>query len=295
MIKRKQRYVSSLPGRSRTSRFPSIILELWGNLLAGHTYAMCRFPRCREKRISVLIGTNVQEAFIPLEVKVGNPNEPIAIKSCLGWSVLGRSCKSNLDECYHANLVVSEDYFRNGQLERFWSSENYGTERRDTKPTSVEDRRALKIIEETMSKSDNHYQIGLLWKDDEPHLPDNRTMAEARLQHLKKCFKRDPELKVKYSKVMEEYLIKGYAKELSNEEAATKSDITWYLPHHPVLNPNKPGKVRVVFDAAAKFAGVSLNDKLLQGPSAINDLTGVLLRFRQHEFAFTADIEAMFH
>jgi len=114
-------------------------------------------------------------------------------------------------------------------------------------------------------------------------------MAEARLQHLKKL----PELKVKYSRVMEEYLNKGYAKELSNEEAATKSDITWYLPHHPVLNPNKPGKVRVVFDAAAKFAGVSLNDMLLEGPSAINDLTGVLLRFRQHEFAFTADIEAI--
>jgi len=162
MIKRKQRYVSSLPGRTRISRFRSIILELWGNLLAGHTYVMYHFPRCREKKISVLIGTNVQEAFIPLEVKVGNPNEPIAIKSCLGWSVLGRSCQSNLDECYHANLIVSEDYFLNGQLERFWSSENYGTERRDTKPTSVEDRRALKIIEETMSKSDNHYQMGLL-------------------------------------------------------------------------------------------------------------------------------------
>lgn len=50
------------------------------------------------------------------------------------------------------------------------------------------------------------------------------------------------------------YLEKGYARRLSAEEASTRSNITWYLPHHPVLNPNKPGKVRVVFDAAAKFA-----------------------------------------
>ena len=59
--------------------------------------------------------------------------------------------------------------------------------------------------------------------------------------------------------------------------------------------PNKPGKTRVVFDAAAKFNGISLNDRLLQGPSYINDLSGVFIRFRQDRVAFTADIEAMFY
>ena len=37
----------------------------------------------------------------------------------------------------------------------------------------------------------------------------------------------------------------------------------WYLPHHPVLNPNKPGKVRRVCNAASKYKEACLNDKLL--------------------------------
>ena len=55
----------------------------------------------------------------------------------------------------------------------------------------------------------------------------------------------------------------------------------WYLPHHPVFN--KPGKTRVVFDCAAKFRGVSLNDQLIQllfGPDLTNSIVGVLTRFR---------------
>ena len=34
---------------------------------------------------------------------------------------------------------------------------------------------------------------------------------------------------------------------------------TWYLPHHNVVNVNKPAKTRTVFDCAAEFAGTSLN------------------------------------
>ena len=68
----------------------------------------------------------------------------------------------------------------------------------------------------------------------------------------------------------------------------------WYLPHHPVVNPNKPGKVRRVLNGAAKFHGASLNKSLLTGPDLLQNLIYVLLRFRQHPFAVSADIEGMF-
>ena len=61
------------------------------------------------------------------------------------------------------------------------------------------------------------------------------------------------------------------------------------------MNPNKPDKLRVVFDCAAQYNGVSLNSQLLQGPDLTNNLVGVLIRFREEPIAIMADIEGMFH
>ena len=66
------------------------------------------------------------------------------------------------------------------------------------------------------------------------------------------------------------------------------------LPHHPVVNPNKPGKVRCLLNGASKFHGTSLNKSLLVGSDLLQNLVFVLLRFRQHLFAVSADIERMF-
>ncbi|XP_068676335.1 uncharacterized protein [Montipora foliosa] len=160
---------------------------------------------------------------------------------------------------------------------------------------SVEDQRALKRINDSVCKRDGHYQMDLLWKDDNPVLPYNRVLAETRLQHLQKRFGRDQELELKYRAVIEDCVAKGYARKLTKDELGTISDTTWYLPHNPVTNPNKPGKVRVVFDVAARFGGTSLNEQLVRGPTLTNDLTGVLVRFREDEIAFSADIESMFY
>ena len=68
-----------------------------------------------------------------------------------------------------------------------------------------------------------------------------------------------------------------------------------YVPHTGVYHPKKPGQIRVVFDCSAQFNGVSLNDYLLQGPDFMNDLLGILCRFRKESVAFMTDIKSMFH
>ena len=100
---------------------------------------------------------------------------------------------------------------------------------------------------------------------------------------------------MKYAEVVESYLSKGYAREMQQPYLTELNDPIWYLPHHSVTNVHKPEKVRVVFDCAAKYNGLSLNDKLMKGPTFMNNLVGVLIRFQKNRIALVADVEAMFH
>ena len=80
----------------------------------------------------------------------------------------------------------------------------------------------------------------------------------------------------------------------THELKNTKFEPQWYLPHHQVINPIKPEKVRRVCHAASKYKGVALNDKLMCGTDLLQNLVGIISRFREHEIAMTAEIEAMF-
>ena len=80
------------------------------------------------------------------------------------------------------------------------------------------------------------------------------------------------------------------ARKLSRKEANITHDRTNYLPTHPVTNPNKPGKIRLVNDAST-----SLNKQLVTGPDLLSCLVGMILRFRTHPVAIAADVQDFFH
>ena len=77
--------------------------------------------------------------------------------------------------------------------------------------------------------------------------------------------------------------------------AADEINDGWYLPHFPVVRPEKSTtKVRIVMDAAARYEGKSLNDCIHPGPKLQQDLLNVLIRFRSQPIAIAADISEMF-
>ena len=128
---------------------------------------------------------------------------------------------------------------------------------------SIEERRALAIMESMVQMVDGHYQLSLPWKYENPCLPNKRGMAVKRLDLLKRCLEKDVDLKRKYKETVEEYTSLGHAQKIPNGQVGSP---VWYFPHHPVVHPQKPDNIRVVFDCAARFQNTSLNDQLLQGP-----------------------------
>ena len=70
-----------------------------------------------------------------------------------------------------------------------------------------------------------------------------------------------------------------------------------YLPHHAIIRKERATtKIRVVYDGSAKLndSEVSLNECLQTGPNLIPRLFDVLIGFRTHRIAITADIEKAF-
>ena len=132
----------------------------------------------------------------------------------------------------------------------------------------------------------------MLINGNQEKLENNFNPALGQLRSLEKRLDKDPDLKIRYQSTLTIDQKKGYISELSVEKLE-RQDV-WYLPHHPVVNPKKPEKVRRVCNAARKYKGLCLNDTLMKGPDLLRNLLGILFQFRENKIAITADIQERF-
>jgi hypothetical protein len=250
-----------------------------------------RIPRL-DAQVDLLIGNDNPKLLEPIEVRNSRNGGPYAVKTLLGWAINGPLGRGGSNVRRTSNFIKS-DVKLDQQFREFCNFEFNDRLVLTYKQMSQDDMKAVRLMDESVRFTDGHYELALPFKNSPLCLQDNMLLAEHRLQLLKKRFIRDPELCQKYSQFMTDLLNKGYAEEVPLYQI--NQPVVWYLPHHPVFNPQKPNKTRVVFDCSAKYKNISLNTELLQGPDMTNTLVGVLLRFRQEPVALIADIEAMFH
>ena len=70
---------------------------------------------------------------------------------------------------------------------------------------------------------------------------------------LEKKFDRQPDLKRKYVETLKKQIQDEHATKIDiNKGNDNFSNKVHYIPPHTVTSINKPGKIRIVFDAAAK-------------------------------------------
>lgn len=246
----------------------------------------------------LLIGLDNLKLTVPLKIREGRWEEPIAAKSRIGWSIYGCTTEpqSTVVCGFHVGGWTDPEQELNQLVRDYITLDNIGVKHPATPLESEEDKRARMLLESTTRRVDGGFETGLLWKWDNLRFPNSYGMAFKRMCALERRLNKDPALYDRVRQQIRDYETKGYAHKATEYElSTTEPDQCWYLPLGIVLNPRKPNKLRLIWDAAATVEGVSLNSALLKGPDYLTSLPAVVGNFRLYRFALTGDIKEMFH
>ncbi|XP_014214870.1 uncharacterized protein LOC106644039 [Copidosoma floridanum] len=207
-----------------------------------------------------------------------NTTNIILQKTSLGWIVAGGSDNISTSRKASCNVVKLDI-----MIERFWIVEEI-----DTEPSKSRDEIACEkhFVNNTRRDPTGRYIVRLPFGCNKFELGESRSQALNRFYSLERKFKVNPNFKVEYEKVMQEYI------DLNHMSLANDTVRGYYLPHHAIIKPSsETTKLRVVFDASAKTStGISLNEVLLVGPTIQDKIFEQVIKFRAHKYVITADI-----
>ena len=238
--------------------------------------------------VQILIGQDNAAALAPIKIAKGCVDEPYATQTMFGWSINGMSAKEakKISRKIITNFVTTSLDVKVNQL---WDldDEHVGS---DSTTWSVDDRKVVALWDQQLCLVDGHFQLPVPWKVNS--LDNNYGVALCRLKSLKNGLAKSG-LFGDYDMAVCNMFQKNFAERVPTDQINNENLRTWYLPHHHVRKNN--GNMRLVFDCSSRYKGYCLNDATYQGPNLTNKLSSVLLRFRLHRYAVTADIESMFN
>lgn len=237
--------------------------------------------------VSLLIGMDRPEILKPLQVVDGPLGDPYATLHNIGWVINGPVQRKQ-------NLLMNKRKKNPNEKETLITNmyrSDYADSHYANKESSEDDKKFEEIIFNSLKLGyDKHYEADLPLKTTKA-LPNNKSQAYSSFITLQRRLQRNSELEESYKNFMNMMIQESYMDKIPPNESTNNA---WFVTHHPVYHKRK-GSLRIVFNCALKFQGISLNDVLYQGPDITNSLIGVLLRFRQEKIAFIGDITKMLY
>ena len=222
--------------------------------------------------------------------------ELVARQTPLGWVVFGGP-SGNVQP---ASRILFVKYAMPVDLSDFWKTESMGVEVNpcvcEADKLSQVEREEAEVISRSCQKIGQQWMIPYPWKKDPNLLPDNKSLALKRLETTERRLKSNPDQAKTYDEQMTEMVKMDFCRKLSEDDVKNYKGPVHYIPHHAVIRPEKKSTpVRIVFNSSSVFQGHKLNDYWMKGPDLLNNLFGVVLRFREREVAVVGDISKMYH
>ena len=110
--------------------------------------------------ISILIGADNAILHLYTDIRVGNENEPVALKTKLGWVIFGG--RQNNNKYPNINAFSNASDLGN-TVTKFWQIDPYRvSEKQSPNIFPQTEQRALNILEKTTTNANNRYTVGLL-------------------------------------------------------------------------------------------------------------------------------------
>ena len=192
--------------------------------------------------VELIIGQDYYHAVKPIEFILGDDkNSPCSVRLPIGWVISGPFPPSVVSTSSCFKCVV-EDSSLNDQIRSWYALESYG-DFKQVDARFAADKYASSILNSETVHNGERYIVPMLWIDSNVSLPNNYYSSLAQFKTLERRLSKYPELRERYADTIREDIRKGYVVTVEPRE---RSDREWYLPHHPVVNTNNPGKVRRV-------------------------------------------------
>lgn len=167
------------------------------------------------------------------------------------------------------------------------------------KPITIKDESEMnKILNGLVyNAKEKYWTINYPWIDNPDRLPNNFGVSVMRLKGTEKRLKKlGDEYTKAYCDQVHDMINRGVAKRLSKREIDEYTGPVHYISHHEVHKPGSTSTpARIVFNSSAPYNGHILNNYWAKGPDMLNNLFGILIRFRIGRTAFIGDISKMYN
>ncbi|KAH8329704.1 hypothetical protein KR059_002239 [Drosophila kikkawai] len=254
----------------------------------------------KDIRVDLILGVDMLAQIMLPDTRIGLPGEPIAQNTRFGWILSGRAegvREATQLRCHRVQLDTE------ALLKRFCEVESV-----PDRPIATEgDLWCESFFQKThVRRPDGRYVVRLPFKtylDRTMVLGKSHQMALNRFLQMERRLSNNPDRWSKYVDEIEEYFaLEQIAPAMDSESSTVRSTAanrhvaSCVLPHHAVFKKEiQSTKQRIVFDASSRTSnGKSLNDILWTGPTLQNDMSAIILNWRNYRFVFTADIQKMY-